>query len=155
MEKLELLSTIANDFNNADITWNLGASCMLYLREIVSEFNDIDIMVAVEDIDKVEAIMSKYGTPIKRVPNDKYKTTYFYEYEIDGVDIDIMAGFVIVSKDKDYEFAITKNEEYDSYNLKGVDIKLASVEEWYKYYSLMGRTNKVKLLQNYVKMSDM
>ena len=128
---------------------------MLYLREIVTEFNDIDIMVSVEDIHKVETIMSKYGSPIKREPNDKYKTTYFYEYEIDGVDIDIMAGFVIVSKDKDYEFAISKNEEYDIYNLKGVDIKLASVEEWYKYYQLMGRMSKVKLLQNYVKMSDM
>lgn len=155
MDKLQLLSTIANDFNKEGITWNLGASCMLYLREIVSEFNDIDIMVALEDIDKVQQLMSKYATPIKREPNEQYKTRYFLEYDIDGVEIDIMSGFVIVTKDNEYSFTLNKDDEYDIYKLKGVDIKLASVEEWYKYYSLMGRTNKVKLLKNYVKMSDL
>lgn len=45
MKKLELLKEIASTFNQENITWNLGASCMLYLRGIVDTFDDLDIMV--------------------------------------------------------------------------------------------------------------
>ena len=155
MKKLELLQKIANDFNNENITWNLGASCMLYLRGIVTEFDDIDIMVSVDDIDKVKRIMSKYGTYQAHLPNEKYKTEHFLEYNISGIDVDIMAGFNIVRNHQEHYFPLLKTQEYDIYDLNGVAIKLASVEEWYKYYQLMNRTDKVKLLENYVKMSDL
>ncbi len=153
MNKLKLLSNIAQELNQNNITWNLGASCMLYLRDIVSEFNDIDLMIKEEDIIKVEKIMSKYGTPVKRVPTEKYKTKYFLEYDIDGVEIDIMGGFVIVNKDQEYSFPLKENDPFDEYMLHGVTIHLAKVETWYKYYSLMERTDKVRLLKNYVNMS--
>ena len=100
--KIKGLITIAKQFNEAKITWNLGASCMLYLRTIVNDFHDIDIMISENDIDKVKEIMSKYSIVEKREIHPKYKTKAFLEYNINGVDIDIMAGFIIISNGKSH-----------------------------------------------------
>ena len=107
MDKLKLLSDIADQFNKENITWNLGASCMLYLRGIVESFDDIDFMVKISDIEKVKEIMSEYAIPDIRIPTSKYKTKYFLEYNIEGVDVDIMADFIIVKDNIDYFFPLT------------------------------------------------
>lgn len=124
---------------------------MLYLRGITSSFNDIDIMVSEKDIAKVEEIMRKYGMANKRYPNSKYKTKLFLEYDIDGIELDIMAGFIIVNKESDYYFPLKESDPYDEYILYGEVIKLATVKQWHKFYTLMERTDKVKLLRKYVK----
>ncbi|MFA6649519.1 MAG: hypothetical protein WCS48_05495, partial [Candidatus Izemoplasmatales bacterium] len=90
--KIKALITIAKQFNKAKITWNLGASCMLYLRTIVNDFHDIDIMISEKDVEKVKEIMSKYSIVGQIKSHPHYKTKAFLEYNVDGVDIDIMAG---------------------------------------------------------------
>ena len=60
-EKLELLKRIAHRFNEARIEWALGASLMLFLKGIVSEFHDIDLMVSVQDAERAKAILSEMG----------------------------------------------------------------------------------------------
>ena len=60
-EKLELLRRIAHRFNEAQIEWALGASLMLFLKGIVSEFHDIDLMVSVQDAERAKAILSEKG----------------------------------------------------------------------------------------------
>jgi len=50
--KIEVLLKIANLFNENAITWNVGASCMLYLRDVVEDFNDIDLMIHIDDVEK-------------------------------------------------------------------------------------------------------
>lgn len=148
MEKLELLSKLAKEFNQNHITWNLGASCMLYLRGIVKDFDDIDIMVQTSDIEKVKKIMSAYAEPDILKPTKQYKTKYFLEYSIQGIDVDVMADFIIVNQDKDYYFPLTKEEPFDIYMLNDVEIRLAKVKTWVTYYQLMNRLDKVKLLEN-------
>ena len=43
-KKIELLKKIALRFNDANITWALGASMLLYFKKITIEFHDIDLM---------------------------------------------------------------------------------------------------------------
>ncbi len=150
MDKLKLLSEIANQFNKENITWNLGASCMLYLRGVVESFDDIDLMVKTSDIDKVKNIMSKYTTPDIKKPTYKYKTVHFLEYKIEGIDVDIMADFIIVKDDIDYFFPLTEEEPYDIYKLNNIDIRLSNIDIWLKYYTLMERTDKVKIINEYL-----
>ena len=55
-KKILILRRIAHTFNEANITWALGASMLLYFKGITSEFRDIDIMVANEDITSAKEI---------------------------------------------------------------------------------------------------
>jgi hypothetical protein len=147
-QKIDVLIKIAKQFNKYNVLWHLGASCMLYLRGYVNHFKDIDLMIGMGDVNKVKRILSKY-TYHERQANEQYQTKVFLEYEIDGIDIDIMAGFAIVHDSKVFEFPLTFQEPYDELLLDDQVIYLSKVETWLKCYELMGRDDKVKLIENY------
>ncbi len=148
-KKIDVLCKVANVFNKKNITWNLGASCMLYLRGITETFNDIDIIVSKEDVASVKELFIDYHLD-EREPNSMYKTHTFLEYIIDDVEIDIMSGFTIVSENKDYYFPLKKGTLSESVVIKGEVIYLETIEKWLEYYTLMNRTNKVDLLRKYL-----
>lgn len=148
--KLTVLARIAEEFNHKDVTWAIGASLLLYFKGIASEFHDIDIMVAEEDVETVKNILLSLGDIIPPKPNDKYKTKSFLEFHVDGVDVDAMAGFVIVNQDKDYYFPLKKEDIKDFTEVHRIKIPLQSVEEWRNYYELMGRDEKVKMIDAYL-----
>lgn len=151
--KLTLLSQIGEELNDKNITWAIGASLLLYFKGIVSEFQDIDLMVTEEEIDIVKEILLSFGKLQTPNPNADYKTKYFLEFQVDGVDIDVMAGFVIVNKDKEHHFPLKKEQIKDFTEINGVRIPLQSLEEWRTYYQLMGRDEKVNRIDAWQKMT--
>lgn len=151
-EKIDVLTQIAKAFNKENITWNLGASCMLYLRKITDRFDDIDMMISEKDVVTVKKIMEKLASPQnigKKSP--QYKTKVFLEYKIDGVDVDIMAGFAIDDGKQVHYFPLIDNKNCEVIQLNGTNIYLEDVQMWLKYYTLMNRTDKIKMLSNYLK----
>ena len=50
-KKLKVLAALAADLNESDILWAVGASAMLFLRGIVKEFRDIDLLVCEDDVE--------------------------------------------------------------------------------------------------------
>jgi hypothetical protein len=147
-EKIEVLKKIADVLNKNNITWNLGASCMLYLRGIVDTFDDIDIMVKMDDINRVKELFKDYPLE-EKYPNEQYKTEVFLEYKIENIDIDIMAGFNIVNNGKEHYFPLGDNVG-DCFELDGASLYLETVETWLKYYKLMNREDKVKIIEEYL-----
>lgn len=145
-KKLTVLSNIAKKLNQRDVTWAIGGSMLLYFKGITNEFNDIDIMVAEEDVEKLKEIILTFGYLLPPNPQSKYRTKHFLEFNVDGVDIDVMAGFTIVNKEKEYYFPLRPGSVSDFTEVNGVQIPLQSVLEWRKYYELMGRTEKVKII---------
>ena len=79
-------------------------------------------------------------------PDHQYKTRHFLEFVIQGVDVDVIAGFVIVKDGRDYDcpFGPEQIEEY--LQLNGETIPLQSLRDWRRYYELMGRTSKVEII---------
>ena len=134
-KKIELLKKIALRFNDANITWALGASMLLYFKKITIEFHDIDLMIANEDVESVQKILSEMGEIQPPNPNSKYKTKSFMEFIIDSIDVDVMAGFSIVSDGKVHDLENTK-------------IPLQSPILWCEYYRLMGRKEKVDVIES-------
>ena len=57
-----------------------------------------------------------------------------------------MAGFVIVKDNKEYYFPLQKKSIKDYISIDSVTIPLQSIEEWRTYYELMGRAEKVKMI---------
>jgi len=149
-DKIKLLIKIARIYNENNITWNLGAACMLYLRGIVKKFDDIDLMVSLKDVNKVEEIMSKYCKKSIEETTSQYKTKVFLEYIIDDIDVDVMAGFTIVKNGKDYYFPLEPSENSDFIVLDNTEIYLEKVEKWLEYYKLMGRRDKISIIENHI-----
>lgn len=148
--KLTLLSQIAKELNNRKVTWAIGGSMLLYFKGITSEFRDIDIMVSEDDFEIVKEVLSSFGKMEPPNPNDKYKTRFFGEFNIDGIEIDIMAGFIIIDKDKEYYFPLKQESIKDSMEVNETRIPLQALEEWRNYYQLMGRIEKVKMIDDWL-----
>lgn len=149
-KKFIVLSRIAEELNRRNITWAIGASLLLYLKGIASDFSDIDMMIAESDVEDVKEVLLSFGQQKPANPNVQYKTKAFLEFEIDGVDIDVMAGLVIVNEGVEYYFPLEKDQIRDSAKINGTVIPLQSIEQWRTYYQLMGRTGKVDLIDRHI-----
>lgn len=144
--KLAVLAAVAELLNEENITWAVGASLLLYLKGKVKTFHDIDIMIIESDVTKVKELLSKLGIIQPPNPNVQYKTKHFLEYVIDDVDIDVMAGFVIVNSGKEYDCALKEEEIVETLLVNEQEIPLQSLNTWKRYYELMGRDDKMKML---------
>lgn len=145
--KLHLLSSLAHELNAQGVTWALGASCFLYLKGIAQTFHDLDIMIDEKDVKTVEKIFLSRG---EKQPDHYDKTRYgtkvFDEFVISGVDLDVMAGFSILKDGKEYRFPLKKENIVDHLSLEGEDIPVESLELWRERYALMGREEKVAMI---------
>lgn len=119
---------------------------LLYFKGITSEFHDIDIMVSEEEFDTAKEVLLAFGKMQPPNPDNKYRTRYFAEFIVDGVDIDVMAGFIIIDKDKEHYFPLKQDAIKDFTEVNGIRIPLQAIEEWHTYYKLMGRNEKVKMI---------
>ena len=144
-EKLSVLSEMAKEFNKENLLWAVGASLMLYFKGCVDDFNDIDIMVSNDDAEKMETILNHMG---KALPYEKgnYETKCFRKFIINGVEIDMIGGFAIVKDGVVYDCDLNKLQIAEYIEVNGEKIPVHSVTLWRKYYELMGRTNKVEII---------
>lgn len=146
-----IIKKIATLFNKENITWALGGSWVLKKHGLKDNPHDIDIIVVEGDIDKANEVLKQIGKPKKIEPLEKYKTKYFYEYIVDGVDVDIMCKFVINDKDFTFEYLFDKQSISDVVYIDGVKINYSSIEDWYVLYRLMNREkDDLKAIQKYL-----
>lgn len=150
MKKVHLLKQIARKFNEASITWALGASMMLYFKKITSEFHDIDLLIANENVEAARKILSEMGEQQPPNPNPKYQTKTFMEFVINSMDVDVMAGFTIFSDGKLYDCSLKKEQIVEWIDLEGEKIPLQSPLLWRDYYRLMGRKEKVDMIEKHI-----
>lgn len=152
-DKLAVLTKIAREFAQAGITWALGASMLLYFKGITPDFHDIDLMVANDDADAARDILARLGCQLPPNPNAKYRTKCFLEFVIDGVDVDMMAGFAIVSDGVLHDCSLQREEIVETLTLAGARIPLQSIARWQEYYAWMGRQDKVRMIGAYLERS--
>ena len=152
-KKIKLLKEIAQRFNTAYITWALGASMLLYFKGITSTFNDIDLMISNDDAESVRKILSEMGEFQPPNPNPKYKTKVFMEFVINSVDVDFMAGFSILNDGKIYDCSLDKDQIVEWFTLGNTKIPLQSPLLWCEYYKLMGRKEKVDMIERVLSKS--
>ena len=148
--KLKVLADIARELNKEKITWAIGASLMLYLRGIVTEFHDLDIMVAEEDAERAEQTICRIGEELPRRGTAQYKTRWFIEFTVGGVDVDLMGGFVIVKDGTDHECPLLPEDITETRTVNGESIPLHSALRWAEYYRLMGREAKADMVKEWI-----
>lgn len=149
-KKLKVLAALARDLNESDILWAVGASAMLCLRGIVPDFHDIDLMVCEEDIDTAREILLRHGTLQPAAPDDRFGSRHFLEFDVAGVEIDLIAGFVVNAADGKQHVCPLLVEEVDAcVDVEEEAVSLHSLNAWYRYYTWMGRKDRVKEIEDY------
>jgi len=146
-DKLDTLRRIAETFDNEGITWAVGGSLMLFLRGIVHDFHDIDLMVDEEQAEQAKALLAAMGTLLPERPDDRYRTRHYHEFVIGGTDVDLVAGYVIVADGVAHECPLLPEDIDWRACLHGTAIPLHSLSAWHRYYTLMGRPEKAALCQ--------
>ncbi|MCK9235345.1 MAG: hypothetical protein WC225_04940 [Acholeplasmataceae bacterium] len=145
-KKLNVLQQVAHTLNQTEVMWAIGGSVLLYFKGIAEKFNDIDIMIKESDVERAKAALLKIGKGQPNIPHPQYKTKHFLEFKIDGIDVDVIAGFTIVYQNETHYFPLKEKDIVEKIDFKGEMIPLQSIKTWRKYYQLMERNEKVKLI---------
>ena len=147
--KMDVLEKIGQALNKENITWAVGGSLLLYLSGIANVFHDIDLMVAEEDAAAAEDALVRIGQKQRPNPDMQYRTRCFLEFIVDGVEVDLISGFVIVKNKVAYECPLEKKDIEKSILVGTEPIPLHSLKKWERYYSLMDRPEKSKMISDY------
>jgi hypothetical protein len=145
------LKLIAQKLNAENIVWGVGASVLLSFYQLIDAPRDIDLLVALEDIEKADAILSSLGQKNLWEKSAAYSTRFFYEYTINGVDIDVMSGLKIHVQEYVYEHSFERQSITDHKTIDEIDIPLTSLEDWFVLYQLIPkREAKVAMIEDYL-----
>lgn len=145
--KLQVLVKIAKALNAKGVRWAVGGSTLLFIKGIVFSYNDIDIVVVLEDAEKAREALKEIG---EYRPSEKVsKTKVFDEFVIDGVDVDVVSGMAIEAYGQVNDCSF-KNEGVEHIEMEGEDVILDSLEAWYNIYNLQGRSEKARYIKDYM-----
>ena len=148
------LSYIGEKLNDSNILWAVGASMMLNQFGLINNPNDIDIFVDIKDINRADEILQSIGKKKKTEKNSVYSTEFFYKYLINGIGIDVMAGFAINHSRGVYEFIFDTKSISKIETINEIDIPFTSLEDWYIIYQLIpNREFKVNLIEKYLTLN--
>jgi predicted nucleotidyltransferase len=145
------LSYIGEKLNNSNIIWGVGASVLLNQFGLIEKPNDIDIFVELKDIRRADEILKSIGEKKKWEKTAAYSTKYFYEYVMNGIDVDVMAGFAVIHNSGVFEYIFDYNSISELKVINGVNIPFTSLEDWYVIYQLIpNRQPKVEMIEKYL-----
>ena len=148
------LSYIGEKLNTNGVIWAVGASIVLNHYGLIDNPNDIDILVALNDIEKADEILKSIGEKKLWERTATYSTKYFYEYVVNGVDVDVMSGLAINYDNIKFKYIFDRNSISEIKKINGIDIPLTSLEDWYVLYQLIpGREISVKKIENYLSLN--
>jgi len=136
---IQTLVKIANELNKLNVNWGLGGSLLLFQYGLTDKAHDLDIMVELKDYKIADAVLSSLGIKLKNREEKSpvYLTEHFNEYVVDGIDIDLMAGFQILHEYGIYRYAFDELSTPESKWIDGTKINYATLEDWYVLYQLI------------------
>ena len=145
------LSYIGEKLNEGGVLWGVGASILLNHYGLVDKPNDIDILVDLKDIEKVDKIFKNIGEKKDSEKAGTYVTKYFYEYAVNGIDVDVMAGLSINHNEGVYRYIFDDKSITKTTVVNDIYIPLTSLEDWYVIYQLIpNREIKVEMIEKYL-----
>ncbi len=147
-QKLKIFKHTIELLNRKQIHYVVGASLLLYLDELVDNFNDADILIDLNDITKVDEIFNEICIEKKKGSNDKFASDYFQTYVVDELEFDVIGGFCIVDDGGKHYFPDVKVDHYVEFD--EIKVPLDNLGNWLLYYELMGRFKKVEIIRKHL-----
>jgi DNA-3-methyladenine glycosylase I len=150
--KLKTLSRVGKALKAAGILFGVDGSAMLYRNGLAADFNDIDLIVKLEDANKADEVLASLGTRGGERSSGVFKTAVFRSYEVDGVGVDMMAGLAMRHDEGVYRYAFWEDSVCDIWPVYGAMLPFGALEDWCVLYHLMpGKENKAERIKAYFK----
>lgn len=144
--KLSILGSIASAFDQQGIVWALGGSMMLFLRGMDLVPRDLDLMVDTKDAQAAKALLGGLGIALQTPASDRFCSAAFERFLIQGVEVDLIAGFTILKDGREHAFPLHK-KDIDAYEAQGLRLPLHAVDSWKQLYAVMDRPAKLKEIE--------
>lgn len=143
------LSRIGYALNELNVVWAVGGSLMLHQHGLAGNPRDIDILVALEDAEKAENALGALGETVVTPQSAAFATKRFRRFLIDGIDVDLMAGFIVCHGEGQYEYPFDRLSVASHLEVGGEAIPFAALEDWYIVYQMMpGKAYKADGIEN-------
>jgi hypothetical protein len=129
-----------------DLDWRLIGSANLTLQGIDIIAKDIDIMVKVDNVQVVQTLLQQYCT--KRIEYSKTGNfaSYYGQFNINDVKIDVIAGLVLIKNGvQTTKDIFAKNPTI--IDVEGMAIPCANLNTEYEAYIDLGRYDKAQLIK--------
>lgn len=136
-ERKKTFLKVVSEFQKHNIRWGLACSMNLFLRGVVDEFHDLDLLVEADDIEKIVNIMEECGANLIATGGNGFcESNVYMHFQFGRVDIDIISGFRLITFGTCflYEFEVS---EIDKIIIDKTEIPLISMEALYILYSMM------------------
>lgn len=155
-ERKEVFLMLIKHFGEKKVDWAVGCSMNLFLRGIVDEFHDLDIIADIDSIPTIKSIMEELGAVLKDTGGNGFcESDMYLHYQLGRVDVDIISGFRVMTFGTSYYYPFNK-VEVDTLRMEivGIEVPLISLEAMYiLYYMMEGwqrkRQFKRKLIEEY------
>ena len=153
-ERKEVFIKLVDEFEKNDVGWALGCSMNLFIRGVVDDFHDLDLIVEITDIDKIKKIMEHEGAILTGTGgNGLCESDVYLHYQLGRVDVEIISGFRVVTFGTSYYYAYNQ-AQIDIVEVMDIYIPLISMEAMYILYFMMEgwqpkRQFKRKLIEEY------
>lgn len=139
-ERKKAFFLLLEQFQVNEIPFAILCSFNLFLRGIVDEFHDFDILIDINYVEKVKNIMKSIGAKLVATGGNGYcESDVYLHYQLDRVDVDIIAGFKIVTFGTELHYPYNPEEVQicKIYEEKEMDIPLVALEALYLLYAMM------------------
>lgn len=127
-------------FNEAGIRYGVACSFNLFLRGMVDDFHDFDIIVELEDVAKLRLIMEDLGAELVLTGGNGYcESEAFMRYHLGRTDFDIISGFKVITFGTQYLYRYneTEIENITIYEDETINVPLITLEALYILYGMM------------------
>ena len=145
----EVLKRIAQCFADEHIIYGLGGSCVLVAYDILEDMRDIDIVVALEDIERARYILESMAVLKCSGKNCLVENEYSYVYELDGVEVELMSNIHIRHDEGLYTLPFSQKRVTYRMCIDDLMIPVMSLEDWYVFYQLIGKQERVDQIEGW------
>lgn len=147
---------LAKLLNAHQIRWAYGGSSLLYYLDIPVMPRDLDVIVALEDVEKAKWILLEQGAAFieEKKSDDVFLTKVFYTFHWQDIEVDFMASPGISKSGESFYIPFDAEGPWHELHLEDTTVYLSSPLDWLKYYGMMsGRETRVLQLETYLEMN--
>ena len=144
------LKKIAYAFQKKRIVWGIGGSYLLKHYGLLSNVNDIDIVVAKESIEDALGILDIYGIRRHVEDDPMFDSEVYISYSIEGIIIDVMCNIRVLFDEVIYSYSFSQEGIGEEVFIAGQKYPLMRLEDWYVLYYYMMRLERLEMIDRYV-----
>lgn len=138
-KRKEVLEKLCRALSQTTITWALSMSAALFFEGVWDDFNDLDILVDINNVKEFESTFTQLGGEIDHQTRQKeaFTSPYYKEGILDGVHFDLIGDITIDTYNTRYRYSLKRDDIEFLYLEKNVAIPVCPVEVNYLLYAMM------------------